>query len=101
MVASAIGFANSLRQLLSCVCLFVCCDFVQKDFDGAALAPVESINVLQMESTLIQLEQVLLASKRSLKSGLLCVAAGNSRRGFILLFVWCGVKMFMNKKAAL
>jgi hypothetical protein len=56
MVASAIGFANSLRQLLSCVCLFVCCDFVQKDFDGAALAPVESINVLQMESTLIQLE---------------------------------------------
>jgi hypothetical protein len=80
---------------------FVCCDFVRKDFDGAALAPVESINVLQMESTLIQLEQVLLASKRSLKSGLLCVAAGNFRRGCILLFNWCGVKMLMNKKAAL
>jgi hypothetical protein len=81
--------------------VFVCCDFEGKDFDGAALAPVESINVLQMESTLIQLEQVLLASKRSLKSGLLCVAAGNSRRGCILLFVWCGVKMLMKKKAAL
>jgi len=81
--------------------MFVCCDFEGKDFDGAALAPVESINVLQMESTLIQLEQVLLASKRSLKSGLLCVAARNSRKGCILLFVWCGVKMLMKKKAAL
>lgn len=100
MVASAIGFANSLEAIII-VCLFVCCDFVRKDFDGAALAPVESINVLQMESRLIQLDQVLLASKRSLKSGLSCVAARNSRRGCILLFVCCGVKMLMNKKAAL
>jgi hypothetical protein len=62
--------------------LFVCCDFVGKDFDGAPLAPVESINVLQMESTLIQVEQVLLASKRSLKSGLLCLAAGRMYTSF-------------------
>ncbi len=68
MVASAIGFANSLEAIII-LCLFVCL-----------------LLAFQMESTLIQLEQVLLASKRSLKSGLLYVAAGKMYTSFCM--VW-------------